>query len=75
MERRISQRFLVTNMVKPERLPRIQQRLAKFHLEYLGDIPYDLRLENMIFDGEPLKDLSEGPAIEAIEKILKHIDN
>jgi hypothetical protein len=32
-------------------------------------------LEDTIFNGDPLKDLSEGPAIEAIENILKAIDN
>lgn len=74
LEHRISQRFLITNMVKPERLPRIKERLAKFHLEYLCDIPYDPALEDLIFDGEPLNDLSAGPALEAIEKILKSIE-
>lgn len=71
LEKRIRQRFLVTNMVKPERLPVIRQRLAAdFHLDYLGDVPYDAQLEEFVFQGNALRNLPGGQAFEAIEAML-----
>ena len=75
LEKRINQRFLVTNMVKAERLPVIQQRLASLRLEHLCDIPYDPILEETVFAGLPLQDLSDGPAMQAIKTILKRVDD
>lgn len=74
LEPRIRQRFLITNMVKPERLPIMQQRLSEFHIDYLCDIPYDPVLEEIVFEGKPLRNFSGGLALEAIQKILEQIE-
>jgi CO dehydrogenase nickel-insertion accessory protein CooC1 len=47
--------------------------LSKLHLEHLCEIPYDRKLEDAIFTGEPLRNLSDTPALEAIESILKKV--
>jgi CO dehydrogenase nickel-insertion accessory protein CooC1 len=73
LEPRIRQRYLVTNMIKPERLPIMQQRLSDFTIDYLCDIPYDQGLEESVFQGEPVHNLSDGPALEAIASILEKI--
>jgi CO dehydrogenase maturation factor len=73
LEKRIRQRFLVSNMIKPERSALIQQRLAEFHIDHLCENPYDPQLEESVFNGEPLQNLSDTPAIEAITSILQHI--
>jgi hypothetical protein len=39
----------------------------------LCEIPYDPKLEETIFTGEPLRNLSDTPALEAIGTILKKI--
>lgn len=75
LEKRIRQRYLVTNMVKAERLPIVKDRLSKLHITHLYDIPYDPKLEEAVFNGEPLRDLSATPALEAIEFILEKIEN
>lgn len=75
LEKRISQRYLVTNMIKPERKALMQKRLSEFRIEHLYDIPYDPKLEEAVFNGEPLSNLSEAPALDAIEAILKKIEN
>ncbi|MBD3308455.1 AAA family ATPase [candidate division KSB3 bacterium] len=73
LEKRISQRYLVTNMIKDDRIAVVQQRLSEFHLDYLCNIPYDPQLEDIVFHGEPLSQLTDGPAIEAITLILDTI--
>jgi CO dehydrogenase maturation factor len=75
LEKRISQRYLIANMVKPERKEMMHKRLAEFHIEHLCDIPYDPKLEERVFNGESLSSLSDSPALEAIEVILKHIED
>ncbi len=75
LEKRIRQRYLVTNMIKPERKTAVQKRLSEFHIEYLCDIPYDPTLEDIVFNGKPLSNLSDTPAVEAIEAILRKIEH
>jgi CO dehydrogenase maturation factor len=67
---RIRTRFVVTNMVKQERLPKIKERLSELGLEQLCDIPYDSKLEEIIFNGGSLRDLSDSPVLQCIDKIL-----
>ncbi len=73
LEQRIHQRYLITNMVKPERQDLLHQRLSELRLEYLCDIPYDPKLEEAVFNGEPLRNLAGTPAVEAITFILQHL--
>jgi CO dehydrogenase maturation factor len=73
LEKRISQRYIVTNMVKPERRTLVRERLSELQIEHLCDILYDPKLEEIVFNGKSLGNLSDGPALEAIEMILKHI--
>jgi CO dehydrogenase maturation factor len=73
LEKRINQRFLVTNMVRAERKSLLQQRLAELQIEYLCDIPYDPQLEELVFNGQSLNRLNDSPALETIERILQRI--
>jgi CO dehydrogenase nickel-insertion accessory protein CooC1 len=73
LEKRISQRYLIANMVKPERKELMHKRLSEFHIKHLCDIPYDPKLEESVFNGESLNSLDNSPAFEVIEVILKHI--
>ncbi len=75
LETRIQKRYLITNMIKPERLPAMKKRLSDLHIEHLCDIPYDPKLEETIFDGDPLRNLAGTPAVDGIEKILGTIEN
>ena len=73
LEKRISQRYIVTNMVKPERQALMRERLAELQIEHLCDIPHDPKLEEIVFNGNPLSSLSDGPALDAIKSILEKI--
>ena len=73
LEKRICQRFLVTNMVKAEKTSLVQQRLPEFHIDHLIDVPYDQELEKIVFNGKSLSALSNSPALEAMTCILQKI--
>ena len=70
---RIRSRYVVTNMIKEERKPLARQRLAQLALEYLGDIPYDSKLEDWIYEGKPLSSLKDSPVLDSINQILGKI--
>jgi CO dehydrogenase maturation factor len=70
---RIRNRFLVTNMIREERVPIVQKRLDPLGLETLCHLPYDPKLEELIFNGEPVGKLSESPVWEGIDLILDRI--
>jgi CO dehydrogenase maturation factor len=70
---RIKSRFLVTNMIREDRLEAVKQRLTEFSVVHLCDIPYDPGLEEIIYRGEPLSHLAESPFWDRIDLIIKEI--
>lgn len=73
LDNRIGGKYLVTNMIQPERLPVFRQRLQGLSLEHLVDIPPDPHLEETIFKGEPLRTLEGSPAMQAIQTIIEKV--
>lgn len=73
LEKRISRRYIVTSMVKPEHLGLVRERLKELQIPHLCDIPYDPQLEELVFQGGSLSRLPNGPASAAIELILSKI--
>lgn len=73
MKGRISQNFLVTNMIKEERKARVHERAAHLDMELLCDIPFSPRLEETIFLGEPVKKLIGDPVMDYINQIINRI--
>jgi CO dehydrogenase maturation factor len=73
LESRIRHRYLVTNMIKKERIPLLEEKISELGLERLCDIPFDPKLEELIFKGEPLSGFSDSPVLECIDKILNKI--
>ena len=51
----------------------VKKRLSELELEQLCDIPYDSQLEEIIFKGESLSNLSDSPVLECIDNILDRI--
>ena len=70
---RVRNRYLVTNMIKEERLSLVKERLSELELEQLCDIPYDSQLEEIIFKGESLASFSDSPVLECIDNILDRV--
>jgi CO dehydrogenase maturation factor len=70
LDNRIGRKYLVTNAVKEQHRQEVQQRIGAFRLEHLTDIPYDPRLEELVFRGEPLKNLQGSPIMKSIAAII-----
>jgi CO dehydrogenase maturation factor len=71
---RIRKKYLVTNLIKDDnRRKKIVERLGKINMEYLCDVPFDAKLDDVIFNGESLMNLKDSPAVESIKYILERI--
>ncbi len=70
---RFSKKYLVTNMIKEERLAAVKERLAGLELEHLCDIPFDAKLEEVIYSDKPLRNLEDSPILDSIDFIVQQI--
>jgi len=73
MNGRIEHTYVVTSMVRPERLEAVHQRITDMDMEFLADIPQDRAIEDLVFDGLPIGKLQSEPVLSAIDGIIKHI--
>ena len=74
MGSRIKKKYVVTNMIKDNnRREEITGHLAKLSMEYIGNIPFDPQLDELIYSRVSLLNLKETPAVDAITQILKSI--
>jgi CO dehydrogenase maturation factor len=73
LDSRIRKQYLVTNMVRDNRLDAIRKRLEGLNTEYLCNIPFDDTLEEHIFNGEPVVDLTDSPVLEIMKNILEKV--
>ncbi|MBT4525719.1 MAG: AAA family ATPase [Deltaproteobacteria bacterium] len=73
MKDRIAYNFLITNLVKEERKAKVHERLAQLDMELLCDLPYNAKLEETIFLGEPIKKLIGDPVMDNINLIINRI--
>jgi len=69
----IRKKFLVTNMVRPEKMPLVIQRIRGLNLDHIGDIPSDPVLDDAIFQGKSVMDVQNSIAFESIKGIMKVI--
>jgi CO dehydrogenase maturation factor len=70
MDNRIHHKYIVTNMIPDAKKEVFKRRLEPFRIPYLLDIPYDPHLEEVIFEGEPLKNLNGSPIMNIIQNII-----
>jgi len=73
LDSRIRKQYLITNMVRDERLEAIQKRLEGMKAEYLCNIPFDEQLDEHIFNGEPVLDITDSPIMDTMKQILAKI--
>ncbi|MGB7569276.1 MAG: AAA family ATPase [Chitinivibrionales bacterium] len=69
----IRKKYLVTNMVRPEKFSVVNRRIASLNLEHIGDIPLDSVLENAIFEGQSLMTIEGSSAFESVGMIMKSL--
>ena len=73
LESRIQKKYLVSNMVRDERKDKVHDRLSGMKFEYICDIPYDAKLEEIVYEDKPLSCLSNSPILGYIDLIIKKI--
>lgn len=71
LKSKIKQVFTITNGVKPERREKLQSMVEELDAEYIGDVPYDERLEEAVFNGVPLAEIDGSTAKETVSNILQ----
>jgi CO dehydrogenase maturation factor len=69
----VHKKFYVINAVREERLSAVRARAAGLGLEFLGAVPHDAALEELLFKGRPVAELNGSPAKAAIDRILDKI--
>ncbi|MBN2552999.1 MAG: AAA family ATPase [Spirochaetales bacterium] len=70
LDNRIGHKYIVTNMIPEDRMEVFRRRLETLRIPHLIDIPYDPNLEEVIFQGEPLKNLNGSPIMNTIQTII-----
>jgi CO dehydrogenase maturation factor len=73
MNNKIRKLFLVTNMVREDKLSDIHKRIAELEIEHLGDIPHDNVLEDAVFNGDSLLNIEKSTARECVFSIMDKI--
>ncbi len=73
MKNRFFDRFIVTNMIRDKQNSIVFKKLPELGIEHICDIPYDPKLEEIVFNAEPVSNLEDGPAVDSIESILDRI--
>jgi CO dehydrogenase maturation factor len=71
LDSRIRRKYIVTNMIPEAKMEMYRRRLESFRIPHLIDIPFDPKLEETIFQGEPLKNLNGSPIMKTIQTILE----
>jgi len=73
MGRDIRKRYYLLNAVREDRADAVKEKLSDLKLEYLGAIPRDERLEETIFQGQPVTALDNSPAVTMIAEVMEKI--
>ena len=69
----VGRKLLVMNCVREDRIEIVKEKVAGLGMEYLGCIPYDAALEELVFNGESIYKLDGSPAVLKIDEIMKAI--
>ena len=69
----VKRKFLVLNNVREDRIETVKQKAAGLDLEYLGCIPFDSALEELVFAGESIYKLDGSPATLRIDEMMQAI--
>jgi CO dehydrogenase nickel-insertion accessory protein CooC1 len=73
LDNRIRHQSILTNLINDSRKQKIHDRLKPLQTEILCDLPFDEKLEDIIYEGKPVGELTDSPLIDYIETILDRI--
>jgi CO dehydrogenase maturation factor len=75
LKNEVRQKYIVTNMVREDRLETIRKRIDAEGLIHLCDIPYDNFIADAVFDGKSLAEVKDSSINACIEKIIEKTMN
>ncbi|MFH1707352.1 MAG: AAA family ATPase [Planctomycetota bacterium] len=64
---------VVSSQVREDRLSRVRERIAALPMKYLGDVPHDPALEEIVYAGRSLAELGPSPVKDAIHAVIDSI--
>ena len=73
MNGRIANTYVVTSMVRQNRLTEVHERIDGLQMELLTDIPKDDEIEDIVFDGLPISNLQSETILTAVDGIIDRI--
>ena len=73
MNGRIANTYLVSSMVKENRLAEVHKRINELKMEFLTDIPKEDEIEDIVFNGLPISSLTSDAVLTAVDRIIKRI--
>ena len=73
LKNKILNKYIVINCVNKDFKEKIQEKIKNLNYEFLCDIPYDKKLDEIIFNGESTIKLEDSPIIECIDLIINKI--
>ena len=73
LNREVCNKYFLLNAVRPDRVAAVRDRMSESSLEYLGVVPHDDAVEEIIFRGESVYALENGPAVEMIGEVMTKI--
>jgi CO dehydrogenase maturation factor len=69
----VRRKFFLINATREERIDTVRERAETLDMEYLGSIPPDPRLEQLIFEGRSIYELDGGPAVLKMNEVMKRL--
>ena len=73
MNGRIAKTYIVSSMVKQNRLAEVHKRIDELQMEFLTDIPKEDEIEDIVFNGLPISSLTNDAVLTAVDLIIKRI--
>jgi len=73
LHREVGSRWYLLNAVREDRVAAVTDKMAGSHLAYLGAVPRDEAMEDLLFRGEPIYALENGPAVGTMGQIMEKI--
>ncbi len=73
LKNKIGKEYIITNMVRDDRILEVRGRIEELDIEYLGDVPYDAAVGDALFQKKPLSSIGDSSAKKSVEKLINMI--
>lgn len=70
---RVGKKYVVANAVHDERLAVVEEKIASLNMNYLGHLPHDDTLEDLLLRGESICKLNGNPCVLRINEMMNKL--